>query len=337
MLIRLRDEYWILGARRLCKAVKSSCIRCRRFDAPPLTQTMAPLPAFRVSEAPAFSTVGIDHAGPLYCSDREHKCYFLLFTCPVVRAVHLELVDSLSSATTLLALRRFSARRGLPSVIISDNAKGFVGAKKILCRTADAPEWRFIVPRAPWWGGFWERLVGTVKSALKKALGRSCLTRAELETLLHEIEAMINDRPLTFLGDDASLPQPLTPSHFLVGRRLMSPVSSAAHTDGVQPQDLRERAQLRERHIRSFWATWKKEYIRCLPTVPATRDDALKPGSVVLLQDDSCSRVNWPLAKVERLYVGRDGKTRSVMVKTCKGPLTRPIQRLHLLEAGIML
>ena len=123
---------------------------------------MAPLPEERVNPAVPFAVTGLDHAGPLYCCDTPWKKYWvLLFTCGVVRAVRLELVDALSTYDTVLAFRRLVARRGLPKVIYSDNAKGFVAAPdKILDQFGPlTPEWRFIAPNSPWWGGWWQRLV----------------------------------------------------------------------------------------------------------------------------------------------------------------------------------
>ena len=72
--------------------------------------------------------------------------------------------------------------------------------------------WRFIPKRAPWYGGFWERMVGLTKQAIKKTLGRAFVTLQQLETIVTEIEAMLNDRPLTYVSPDLSDPEPLTPS-----------------------------------------------------------------------------------------------------------------------------
>ena len=188
----------------------------------------------------------LDHAGPSYCCDFPgKKFYVLLFTCAVVRAVHLELVDSMSCEATVMALRRFFARRGMPSVLMSDNAKGFQAARAQLMAvlSSDAPDWKFIAPRAPWWGGWWERLVASVKSALKRSLSKRSLSRQELETLLHEIEACINARPLTFVGDELDSGTPLTPAHFLLGlssfsKVMVEPVdASVSHTDLMERQE----------------------------------------------------------------------------------------------------
>ena len=106
-----------------------------------------------------------------------------LFTCASTRAVHLELIADLSSAVFLLAFRRFTSRRGLPSIVITDNAKTFKSASSEVKKIVRSQEvqlymvnhqvtWSFILEKAPWWGGFWERLVGSVKRCLKKNLGR---------------------------------------------------------------------------------------------------------------------------------------------------------------------
>ena len=134
----------------------------------------------------------------------------------MIRAVHLELVDSLSVEDFILDLKRFEARRGMPSVIYSDNSKTFHASDNFLRKKVGKPLiWKFSAPLAPWWGRWWERLIRLVKSALKKSLGKSLVTRSQLETVLHEIEACINSRPLTYVGETRN---PLTPSHFLLGR-----------------------------------------------------------------------------------------------------------------------
>ena len=118
-----------IGLRRIAKRVKKACISCQRQDGPACSQPMAPLPADRVNQAFPFEVAGLDHAGPLYCCDLLRKKFWvLLFTCAVVRAVHIELVESLSTPETVLALRRLAARRGLPQTLYSDNAKGFIAS-----------------------------------------------------------------------------------------------------------------------------------------------------------------------------------------------------------------
>ena len=138
-----------------------------------------------------------------------NKVYIVLFTCCVTRAVHLELVEDLTSQTFRRALRRFSSRRGTPALIVSDNAKTFRATQKALKRLFDDPEvkgelertkteWRFNLERAPWWGGFFERIVGCVKACLRKVLGKAKLTFDEFLTVLVEIEGTLNSRPLTY-------------------------------------------------------------------------------------------------------------------------------------------
>lgn len=80
---------------------------------------------------------------------------------------------------------------------------------------------KFIPKRAPWFGGFWERLIGLTKLSLKKILGRTFVTLPVLQTLIIEVEAMLNNRPLTYLSSDVTDPQPLTPSHLIYGQRIV--------------------------------------------------------------------------------------------------------------------
>ena len=82
-------------------------------------------------------------------------------------------------------------------------------------------EWRFNLERAPWWGGFFERMVKSAKRCLKKVIGRNCLTYDELLTLVIKVEAVLNSRPLTYISSE-DVEEPLTPSHLLVGYRIMT-------------------------------------------------------------------------------------------------------------------
>ena len=339
MICMLRSAYWIVGLRRLAKQVKRECVSCQKQDGLACTQPCGPLPSLRVKDAPPFSVTALDFAGPLYACDLPgKKLYFILFTCAVVRAVHVELVDSMSVDDCVMAIRRFCARRGMVNTFYSDNAKTFIGVSKLMHSVfgSNAPDWRFIAPRSPWWGGWWERLVRSIKFGLRKSVGGSCLTRAELETSLTEIEACVNSRPLTFVGDDSDSLTPLTPSHFLIGR---SAGFQSVMTDKNQPQSLspsncREIFEVMQQRMKLFWSRWSKEYLRSLPpTVPNSKVQCnLKLGSVILMKEDNTPKIKWPLGRVIELHPGRDELVRSVTLKTAKGVVKRSIQCLRDLE-----
>ena len=112
----------------------------------------------------------------------------------------------------------------------------------------DRPVWRFIAPSAPWWGGWWERLIGSVKSALKRTVRQRSLTWVELKSTLHEVEACVNSRPLSFVGDELDSGSPLTHSHFLIGRPVVCKptVGLAGSVDSISTEDLSLRQELRD-------------------------------------------------------------------------------------------
>jgi len=176
---------------------------------------------------------GVDFTGAIYVKREdgagEYKVYICLFTCASTRAIHLEVVTDLTEVTFLQAFRRFAARRSLPHLVLSDNASTYTLAAKELSELFQSnalkttlmhrgSTWRFIPKRAPWYGGFWERLVGMVKMTLKKTLGRAFVTLNVLQTTIVEVEAVLNDCPLTYLSSTTGDPEPLTPSHLLYGR-----------------------------------------------------------------------------------------------------------------------
>ena len=128
-LAESRLRYWVPRGRQVVKRILSKCVTCRRFTGKPYSiPPTAALPDFRVKEAPPCSRVGVDFAGPLYVKEKSRqmgKTYIALFLCCMTRAVHLELEEDLSTGTFRRRLRRFIAKREMPELIVSDNAKTF--------------------------------------------------------------------------------------------------------------------------------------------------------------------------------------------------------------------
>ena len=230
---------------------------CKRFDGKPCDEDTAPLPQAKVTFKKPFHTCGVDFAGPLYGKDNDLavKIWIALFVCATTRAVHLEVVSSLSAEDFLLAFRRFSARRGRPSEMISDNATNFRAAAKLL-----AISWSFNPPAAPWFGGFYERLVRGVKSPLKKVLGQALLTVNELSALIVEVERLVNARPLTHVGGEQTWEQhPLTPNK-LIGN-IWDDQECAADEKVTENVNLTARATYLQKLYSHFKQRWEEEYI----------------------------------------------------------------------------
>lgn len=186
--------------------------------------------------------------------------------------------------------------------------------------------------QSPWWGGWWESLIGVMKSALKRSIGSRSLPHKELETILHEVEACLNSRPLTYV--DLESEGVLTPAHFLVGRALWSkPLPTFGASVVSDSKTLIALHLQRLCQLEKFWTLWREEYIRNLPSCRGSQArGAIKEGSLVLVKDESRSRLQWPLGHVQKLHPGRDGIVRCVDVRTPKGVVTRPIQKLHNFE-----
>lgn len=221
LLSKLRENFWIINGRRAARREIQKRLRCKRYNSKKIETQPVGLPQDRVEESAVFEVSGVDLAGPLTLKGGG-KCWIVLFTCAIYRAVHHELVLSFDTRSFLLCFRLFIARRGRPKIMYSNNGTNFVGAENLLRKMDwDAIEretsiqriiWKFIPPCAPCWGGFWERIVQMVKKILRRVLGNACLCYEELVTILCNCEAVFNSRPLTYLSED---PDDLIPLNFL--------------------------------------------------------------------------------------------------------------------------
>ena len=352
----LRQKMRITQGLRDVRQVTHNCKRCRRQHSKACGQKMGILPMERVQISLAFTYVGVDFAGPLFARTRKdiQKVYICLFTCASSRMIHLELMNSLSTDDFLQAFRRLVNRRGLCQSLQSDNAKTFKADDRTLQKLFTSSkvkkithidsnyvpkelaslgiQWRFITERSPWKDGRWERMVKSVKTPLKKILGNALLSTTELYTILTDIEAMINSRPLTYLGDDIRDPEPITPAHLSVGRSLQSIPNGSIMEENRG--HVIQRFLYHQRLLNHFWKRQRLEYLHKLSirTMWQVEHPPVKIGDIVLISDDKVQRGKSPMGRITQVHPGKDGFARTVTLKTQKGELKRPVQRLHRLE-----
>ncbi|XP_046854266.1 uncharacterized protein LOC124447403 [Xenia sp. Carnegie-2017] len=349
-LAEIRSRFWIPQGRQRVKSILNKCIVCKKLEGKSYNRpSEANLPAFRVEQSEPFSKTGVDFAGPLYVKNAPggtDKVYIALFSCCVTRALHLDLVKDLSADEFVRCLRRFAARRGTPSLMVSDNAKTFKATVKTLENLYknermqgylgnNRIEWKFNLERAPWWGGFFERMVRSVKRCLKKVLGNARLTFDELLTILVEVEATLNSRPLTYTYDEVGS-EPLTPSHLVTGRRLLSMPDEVSGEEESDEGYCKKRYQYLSKKKMHFWNRWRKEYLVDLREFHRKDKDntnrVVQRGDVVTVYEDNVKRGNWKTGVIEELFLGKDGVVRGAKVRLVRNGkvvhLNRPVQKL---------
>ncbi|XP_029164752.1 uncharacterized protein LOC114935963 [Nylanderia fulva] len=356
-LATLRRRYWVIRARGAVRSVIHRCVACTRERAAVPTQLMGNLPQCRVSPpARAFIHCGVDYAGPILVramSGRgvaSRKAYIAIFVCMATRAVHLELVEGYATPAFLGAYSRFVARRGLPTAVYSDNGTTFVGADRdltlafraalrdsvLLNRTAsDNVEWHFLPPSAPHFGGLWEAGVRSVKHHIRRVVGAHTLTFEEFSTLLCNVEACLNSRPIAPLSDSIDTYDPLTPRHFLIGAAL----NSSPEPSLLQVKENRlSRWQLVRQLTERLWKLWQSDYINMLQQRGKWRHikkPNIRVGQLVLLRNPLLPPCKWELGRVVLCHPGLDELIRVVTVKTASSEYKRPIGRLCLLPIDI--
>lgn len=279
--------------------------------------------------------------------------YVCLFTCTTSRAIHLELAKDLSAETFLHLFRRFCARRSLPKLVISDNGTNFVASAKFFERLYEDSEvsrfmsehriaWKFIAPRAPWQGGFYERLIGIVKNCLRKVLYKKRLSFDELVTILAEVELRVNNRPLTYVSTESNELEALTPSHLVQGRRL-NPMPELDNVELADPpfldhDDLNVKYSAISKLLIQYQRLWKKDYLTALRekhygALPANQKVPVKEGDVVLIECNG-PRSEWPLGRVQSLHTDSEGNVRAVQVFSRGSSSIRTLEKLVLLEVS---
>lgn len=352
-----RQRFWPIKGKTLARSIVQHCIRCAKAKPKMFSQLMGNLPGHRIQPARPFINAGVDFCGPIWThfrlrGKRPQKSYVAVFCCFATKAVHLEVVSDLSTDAFIGALRRFIGRRGHCSHIYCDNATNFVGARNRLEKLSEtiysdeakakiqsecgkkSIEFHFIPPRAPHFGGLWEAAVKSAKHLLQRSVEPASLTYEELETLIVEIESILNSRPLTAMSDNPNDLTALTPGHFLVGEPLTATIDPNAES---VKGGLLSRWKLVSHVKNEFWRRWSLEYLHELQHRSTWKKACqnVELNTIVIVQEDNLPVMKWPLGRIIKTYKGDDGLVRVVDVKTSSGIFRRPISRLAPLPCEI--
>ncbi|KAM7281667.1 uncharacterized protein ISCGN_006482 [Ixodes scapularis] len=350
--------FWIIGAKRCIASYIHGCVMCCRLRGRQLDQKMADLPVDRLSTEPAFTHVGVDVFGLWNVSARRtrggeasSKRWAVLFTCMSIRAVHVEVIESMDASSLINALRRFFAISGPAKQLRSDCGTNFVGAcSELNLRTSGLDNdkvqaflssqncsWVFNPPHSSHFGGAWERMIGISRRILDSMLLEhrpSRLSHEVLVTFLAEVSAIINARPLVPVSMDPECWDILSPSTLLtqkVGGDTLPPcefnVKDLYRSQWHQMQWLAD----------SFWHRWRRGFLTTLQSRRKWQDSRrdLKEGDIVLLRDKQVHRNEWPMGAIVNTFPCAEGKVRKVEIKTAtRGELKtflRPVTETVLL------
>ena len=363
-MLSLRQKFWIPAAFQRVKDVIGICVACarnnsRHFDAP-----AAQLPEDRVTQLRPFEVCGVDYAGPFEVfpeprKDVKHRpeittAHACIFTCASTRAVYIEPVPNASGLSFLYALRKLVASRGMPRKIYSDNGKQFSYAARILTKIQKQKhvneylahnkiEWKFIPSKAPWWGGFWERMVQSMKRHLKATLGKETLDYEQFDVILKEISYVMNCRPITRADHDSGFA--LTPLMLMTGElghcREFEPRDDRtfeSYGTEATPTKLLARDERRKLKLKEWWTVWRDEYLAEIRRFDCKGSNKIKLpmlGHVVIIHDPDRPRTQWITGRITKIIPSEDGMIRQVELMNSKHEkLTRPIQTLYPLEAN---
>ncbi|XP_072403050.1 uncharacterized protein [Diabrotica undecimpunctata] len=350
LLSSIRDKFWPISGRNIARKTVHNCITCFKAKPSFQTHTMGDLPKERVTQTFPFHSTGVDYAGPFLLKDRKgrgcktFKAWVCLFICLITKAIHLEIATSLTSEAFIACLKRFIARRGRPLQLFSDNGTNFIGAKSELDEISsfltnnktelasfcanDKIAWKFIPANSPHFGGIWEAGIKSMKVHLRRTMKNNLLIFEEFQTLLVQVESVLNSRPLSPLSSNPNDFNPITPAHFLIGR----PFTSLPEPDLTDISTNRlsryQHLQMMHQHI---WHRWSKEYMGELQQRQKWFSDPppnIQVGQLVLIKDIRFSPLCWPLGRVTAIHPGQDGVTRVVTVKTARGEYKRVVKNI---------
>ena len=323
-LTEIRVSYWIPRGRSYVKKLLYSCVVCRKINTRSYEYPgHSDLPKLRFDDRHPYSTTGVDALGPLYClpvygdEQRTYKAWVMLYTCAATRAIVLDVVHDMRAHTFVSSFLRFISRRGCPNTVISDNGSSFTAIETQEFAASRYIDWKFNLEGAAWFSGMWERLVGSVKRYVIKVVRIKTITFVELQTVIFEIELILNNRPIDAEFED-DYQDVLTPNHMVFGRRLES-VNEVLDSEVIHGTiNLRRRKRVVEIMLDHFWNRWRREYLTSLRETQrrTSKGHSLKIQlhDIVLVHEEKQPRHCWKLGRVVKLIPSDDGEIRGAEI-----------------------
>lgn len=339
-LLRVRSKAWVVQGPRIARNVIDSCMHCRKTKARMCKQMMSELPPERTGPAAPFEFTALDLFGPYVIKDSvrrrtKMKVWGVVFSCMVSKAIHADIVEDLSTEGFLKVYQRFTALRGHPRKLWSDQGTNFVGARPVLQElygflssinkdqiqkkaAVAGTDWTWVFHPAdsPHRNGAAEAAVHVLKRALSSVGGQGNLTALEFQTLLYLAANLSNERPIGARAQvrDETV-EVITPNSLLLGRA--GPSGDSRGFEYPTYPFVRLRAIQIE--VDKFWKRWSQLagpglYIRQKWHTPA-RNVAV--GDLVWLADQNALRGQFRLGRVVEAFPDVKGVVRDVKVKTC--------------------
>jgi hypothetical protein len=199
--------------------------------------------------------------------------------------------------------------------------------------STEGVRWHFIPPDLPHFGGLWEAGIKSMKYHMRRVIGNVCISFEDMSTILTQIEACLNSRPLCQIPSDPKDPQVLTPGHCLIGGSLMA-LPDADYSS--VPMNKLSRWQFMQQCTHRLWKKWSRDYLHQLQQryKRPTESNNIQRGTVFLLKDDHAPPLHWKLRVIEDIHYGGDQLVRVADVRTQSGVFRRAIHKLCPLPGG---
>ena len=343
----LRQQgYWVLQEHDQVRVIIDKCRVCNRLKLFRQEQLMGNLPAERLHPSFPFNMTAVDYAGPIIVRpykgtkvmtrstsgevQPKHKGWIALFICMTTKAIHLEVVSDCTSESFLLAFHRFVGRRGLPQLMYSDNGTTFQGVMTKYLKIANVIRenekyvrdkyvdkgliWKFSPPYTPHYGGLHEANIKSMKSHLHKVLKDQPLTYEEYATVLVNIEACLNSRPLCPIYQN-EVTDVLTPGHFLIGRALKAPPLQEHALTSLQ-----ERNKQVLKYADDITKKWKTDVLNDWTQRKKWQGKKInyKIGDIVMIKHCKLPRNKWPIGIIVKDYPDSLGAIRKYTMRTLR-------------------
>ena len=328
---KIRNTFWIPHVQRIVANIRNKWVICKKLNKQRQEQIMGSLPECRVKPVPPFHVTFLDLFDPFTIGGvvnkrSRSKCFGVIFTCGVSRAVHCDLVQDYSTDSFLQALRRFATLRGYPSEIYSNSVSQLTKANKEIGHQKVNKEighqkviqfgvlkgltWHFSTPSAPWKNGCAEALIKSIKKSITVVIGDQVLSFPELQTVVFEAANIVNERSIAVNARDLDNGSYLCPNDLILGRASSS-VPSGPFKGCTNP---RKRFEFVQSLVDCFWKKWIRDFFPSLIIRPKwhMKNRNAHVGDIVIMQELNALRGHWKLGKVSKVYTSEDGVIRNV-------------------------